>query len=510
LVSPLLPLLAWALCALSLCTAQAAGAARGQRSARVSLPSHQPEALARQLEREGFDLLPDRAQGLQLVVSPGELERLRVRGLRPVVLERGRPLRPQPQPDTGVVPEGYLDPQQVREEMALLAEQHPSRCVMIDLTQALDQQASFEGRHLYALRISDEAEQDQDEPALLVSAGLHARELGTPLVALSLARALLEDYDEDDTARALTDRYEIWIVPICNPDGYAWVFEGDHMWRKNRRVFDDGVGVDLNRNFPFGWTADCAGSQETDSSKYKGPEPASEPETATLMALSQQRHFQKHLDIHSFGLEVRWGYACHDHVFGDYLQERARALSQELGYKGAIGPPSAEGEFFAWQLAEQAGLALLIETGEEFQPPADEAWAHAASLLPGMMRHLLAAPPLAGHVRDARDGTPLQAELHMPQTRFENGEALRAGGPFGRYHLFSPPAERILVATAAGYLPKPGYADLKADASLCRDLALRPAERSAGCAQARAVPGAQACWALLLCLGARRRRRQSA
>ena len=74
--------------------------------------------------------------------------------------------------------------------------------------------------------------------------------------------------------------YQTYVVWIQNPDGYNHVFEEDNMWRKNKHLNHDGTyGVDLNRNYPFGWSFSCAGSTTTTSQTYKGPQASSEPET---------------------------------------------------------------------------------------------------------------------------------------------------------------------------------------------------------------------------------------
>ncbi|MFI5372752.1 MAG: M14 family zinc carboxypeptidase, partial [Candidatus Eisenbacteria bacterium] len=57
-------------------------------------------------------------------------------------------------------------------------------------------------------------------------------------------------------------------------------------WRKNRRPNGDGTfGVDLNRNYPEFWGFDNAGSSaSTGDETYRGPGPASEPETKAIIA----------------------------------------------------------------------------------------------------------------------------------------------------------------------------------------------------------------------------------
>jgi hypothetical protein len=125
---------------------------------------------------------------------------------------------------------------------------------------------------------------------------------------------------------------------MVNPDGYA------------RDTRTNAHGVDLNRNFPWGWTA-LNGPVES------GPRPASEPETRALMRFVGQIDPQLVVSFHqplyavdaggdkrprfarrlaaAFGLPLRplnCGGACHG-TFTEWFDHRFRgdAVTIELG-----------------------------------------------------------------------------------------------------------------------------------------------------------------------------------
>ena len=90
-----------------------------------------------------------------------------------------------------------------------------------------------------------------------------------------------EGIDEDpreDWITELVNNYEIWIVPLINPDGYSYDREDpSRFWRKNLRdnnddnVIDSCDGVDPNRNYPFEWNT-VGSSNNPCSQVYHGPE----------------------------------------------------------------------------------------------------------------------------------------------------------------------------------------------------------------------------------------------
>jgi hypothetical protein len=183
------------------------------------------------------------------------------------------------------------------------------------LTQLVTIGHSTEGRPINALLITDhppddpnapEAEGEADEPRVLITAGVHAREQQPYHFALSLIAELINGYTTSDYVRRLVDTRQTWVVPCVNPDGKAHDFASDEHdwlhWRKNRRDNLDGAyGVDLNRNATLRWGG---ADEDTQSITYQGPGPFSEPETRALRRFVDEQGFVSWLELHSAGGEV--------------------------------------------------------------------------------------------------------------------------------------------------------------------------------------------------------------
>ena len=442
----------------------------------------------------GLDLIgPVTDDGFELIASADEAAWIALKGLRTDVLDQGAPLT------TWSATDPYPPLDEVIGRLQSLEDQRPDLAQLVDVTERTGAPTTAEGRHVFALRISDSVTADEDEPAFLLVASEHSREVVPALAALQAAEWLVGDYDADPSVRELVDAHEIWIAPVWNPDGYAHVFEADRLWRKNRRELPDGeFGVDLNRNFPTGWDGACSGSSQTGSQRYKGPEAASEPETQAMIALATERRFARVLDLHSFGRMVLRAYHCTDHPLEPFLELEAQRLSKTMGY-GQQRRPSAEGEHFQWQLTELGAHAFLIELGTEFQPRRAVADEDASRVREAVRWMLSRDPAVVGHVADAVSGAPLEATWTL--TRPWTGQTVqwRSGGPFGRVDGFLPRGTWEIEVEASGY--QPAVLDVDVDgARIELDVALDPV---GACSTAPAVLG----WvpALLALLTSRRR-----
>ena len=129
------------------------------------------------------------------------------------------------------------------------------------------------------------------KPVFLLIGAIHAREYTTAETALRFAERLVHSYGVDADVTWLLDHVEVHVIPQANPDGRKRA-EAGLWWRKNVNrdacgVDSDsyGFGVDLNRNSSFKWnqcTSDFCSSSDPCALTYRGPVPASEPETQAL------------------------------------------------------------------------------------------------------------------------------------------------------------------------------------------------------------------------------------
>ena len=199
----------------------------------------------------------------------------------------------------------------LKEEYEQIAADHPDIAKLVVIGQTV------QGQDIVALKVTRRAGHTRDgsRPATLFSAAQHAREWITPEMVRRLTHHVIDNYGTDSAITDMVNRTELWFVPVANPDGYDWTFQPDQrMWRKNLADNDgDGLitgadGVDLNRNYPTKWGYDNEGSSPNPGSDtYRGPAPASEPETRALDGLMARIDFKFQINYHSAAELLLWG-----------------------------------------------------------------------------------------------------------------------------------------------------------------------------------------------------------
>lgn len=177
---------------------------------------------------------------------------------------------------------------------------------------------SFEGRKIWAAKVSDNVAIDEAEPEVLFDGLHHAREHLTVEMTLFVLHLLAEGYGNNAKITHLVDKREVFIVFELNADGGEYDIEDDyyHYWRKNRQPNgpDKPIGTDLNRNYAYNWGC-CGGSSGDPGSEiYRGASPFSAPESAALASFVDSRviHHKQQItaavSYHTFGQLILWPY----------------------------------------------------------------------------------------------------------------------------------------------------------------------------------------------------------
>ena len=250
---------------------------------------------------------------------------------------------------------------------------------------------SIEGRDIWAFKISDNPNVDEDEPEVLFTSLIHAREPLSMMNLFYFAQKLAEGYNSDEEFTYLVNNREMWFVPVVNPDGYVFNEQiepfGGGMHRKNRRNTNCGNGttrgVDLNRNFGYEWGANNTGSSpDPCSDVYRGESAFSEPETQAVRDFILDHDFKNVLHYHSYS-------NLYIHAFGDgsYPDEPDLTTHREIGhemskYNGyyvgtgldGIGY-TVNGDAVDWSYGDQELISYVPEVGsyaQGFWPSEDE------------------------------------------------------------------------------------------------------------------------------------------
>ncbi|KAK0631077.1 zinc carboxypeptidase [Bombardia bombarda] len=156
------------------------------------------------------------------------------------------------------------------------------------------------------------------KPAVVFHGTVHAREWVGTMTTEYMAYNLLTNYASNAEIKGFVDKYDFYIFPVVNPDGFVYTQTNDRLWRKNRQSTSGStcIGHDINRNWPYMWSVSGGASTNPCAEDFKGPSQSSAPETTALAAqlrsVKASQGLKLFIDYHSYSqlFMTPYGYSC--------------------------------------------------------------------------------------------------------------------------------------------------------------------------------------------------------
>nr|XP_036574262.1 zinc carboxypeptidase [Colletotrichum truncatum]XP_036587701.1 zinc carboxypeptidase [Colletotrichum truncatum]KAF6780666.1 zinc carboxypeptidase [Colletotrichum truncatum]KAF6798643.1 zinc carboxypeptidase [Colletotrichum truncatum] len=156
------------------------------------------------------------------------------------------------------------------------------------------------------------------KPAVVFHGTVHAREWISTMTNEYIAWNLLSQYATSAEVKGFVDKYDFYIFPVVNPDGFIYTQTTNRLWRKNRQTTSGSscLGHDINRNWPYQWSATGGASTDPCADDFKGASAGDAPETAALSAwLAKTKAAQGlklFIDFHAYSqlFMTPYGYSC--------------------------------------------------------------------------------------------------------------------------------------------------------------------------------------------------------
>jgi hypothetical protein len=211
----------------------------------------------------------------------------------------------------------YHDYPEMVKHIHAVAAAHP------DIVKLFSIGKSYKGRTLWAAKISDNVNVDENEPEVLFDGLHHAREHLSAEMTISLLDLLAGKYGGTSAlAKRVTadvNSREIYIIFMVNPDGLEYDLSRNpyRQWRKNRQPTPgtNAIGTDINRNYGYAWGLASAGADNNPrSDTYQGPAAWSTPEARAVRDFVLSRvvggvqQIRTHITFHSAAEEILWPY----------------------------------------------------------------------------------------------------------------------------------------------------------------------------------------------------------
>jgi len=241
-----------------------------------------------------------------------------------------------------------------------------------------------------------------DKPVFFLMAGIHAREITTPEVAMRMIDYLTQNYQNNADVHWIVDYQETWIVPSVNPEGH-WIVElgdkepyGSPYYQRKNANHDDGstvwtpgswsqYGVDLNRNHSYKWGLTGSSTYPSDMT-FRGTTADSEPEVFELQNLLTNLFHDRRIEgqaaltnttgilisMHSYSELVLWPWGYTSASAPNYnelkmIGDKFATYNNYTSESSSSLYPTA-GDTTDWTYGELGVPAFTFELGNSFMP----------------------------------------------------------------------------------------------------------------------------------------------
>ncbi len=358
--------------------------------------------------------------GYTAELTRAQVEKLLAAGFQPTVVHARLENESRSQLAAGAA--GYTSYDQMRADFYAYAAAHP------DIARLEVLGHSVQNRELFALKISGNAQIEEDEPEVVFWGSIHGNEFASAEVPYVYAMYLCDSYGVVPEVTDYVDQNEIWCIPLINPDGH----EAGQRTNANN--------VDLNRDFGFQWDG-------WGGSSY----PHSQVETRAVREFCVSNNITLASTMHCSGnvLFFPWGFGPNATPDDGIIQQVGNSYAAAASYGLVRSWVSYEthGELLDLVYGSHGGLCFTTEISNNVNLFSDT----YARNRDGMNAFCeLAGGGLHGVVTDASTGSPLWATV----TVSGNDVPAYTDPQLGDVHRLLSAGTYDITVWANGYAPQ--------------------------------------------------------
>jgi len=315
---------------------------------------------------------------------------------------------------------------------------------------------SVSGRQLLVAKISDNPDNQENEPEVFLTSSMHGDEVTGFVLMLRLIDYLLTNYGVDSLVTSLVDNLEIWINPNANPDGSYRT--GNTITNPTR---GNANGIDLNRNFP-----DPAYGDHPDGNAWQA-------ETIAMMNFASNHSFVLSANFHGGAEVVNYPWDCWSRLHPDnnWFVSICRRYADSCqansppGYMDDLNNGITNG--YAWYPVHggrqdymtywKGGRENTIEISSTKFPSASQLpsyWNYNRAAFLTYLQNALYG--IHGLVTDAVTGLPLAATIWVLGHDADSSRVF-TDPDVGDYHRQIAPGTYNIRFSAVGYIPDTVY-----------------------------------------------------